>query len=393
MPTPPSDSSTIPLYAQVTVHSKDGVPLGEMHDLISMRRSWLLGKSGQCVFEIWAGHPKDTYELLRKHNIVVVLSNRLKPWKGYITSVTQTGDIKTVTCTSELQMLGRRRTDVVDYEDEPVGDIYSDLINRANAHGATGLYVGSVFTAGKNHSLQVRRENVYDKLQELIEDTKLELEVVYVNPAASLLHLREKVGQDRTDSVCIIGGFDTSQDPDYEEDMGSEHANVITGVGSVDEEEEIPEGEDEYDYRPTFTHSDWESVAEYGITEDTEEYSDVTDEDAVEELVRESVAVRSSESRKLGLATVEKRELWGQFYEGDVIAAQLPHYGFTGLAVPVRVSGLEVDEESAALTITGDVVTGAKAHTLAMFRFMHYGSGGAGDKIKPQPETPASATE
>jgi hypothetical protein len=59
---------------------------------------------------------------------------------------------------------------------------------------------------------------------------------------------------------------------------------------------------------------------------------------------------------------------------GDYIAIAMPKVRFTGMVVPFRVTGIEVNEDGGLLTVTGDVIAGEAAQTLAVYRSAQYGS-------------------
>jgi hypothetical protein len=77
----------------------------------------------------------------------------------------------------------------------------------------------------------------------------------------------------------------------------------------------------------------------------------------------------------LSFVLTERRDLWGQFREGDILARQIPYYGFNGLVVPFRVLGREISEDTDTMTVAGEVLAGEQAENLNMFRNRQYQAG------------------
>jgi hypothetical protein len=221
---------------------------------------------------------------------------------------------------------------------------------------------------------------VYDKLVEVANLALYEWHVDMIVPGAWTISLYERLGRDLTDTVIIMYGLDSNGVPDYREEVTT-FANSITYVGKV------PIGDSpgpftrdpsvEWERRPKATYTDWDSVGQYGLSEDTVEVQDISDPNTLMALARRDVELRKFTHRTLTFPLNRERGLWSKFADGDVVCVHLPFYMFGGAAVPFRVLGRQINEDTETMTVTGEVVVGAKAQALSMYRQAHY-SGDAG---------------
>lgn len=358
-----------------------GVPLGEIDRPTNVSRSFALNKSGTLTFDLSINHPKAIPDFIKKGNIVVCYSDETGTWSGYIVKVDWHGYTLSVTCWSIEQRLGERRTEPIKFKHAAYGEIFRYLINTANLKGPTGLQVGDVYMGGSRTELDIGAENIYQKLTDVCDKSTFEYEILMLQPGIWEMSLYQKRGSDLTDSLVFIVDFDTDGDTEYTEDWTT-FANSILAVGKQPEEGQSRGGgdgnspDDGWSTRPKALFTDLDSVGRYGLAEDILEVEDVSDVATLQERARQEVDKRKHPRRTLSFSLTQRRDLWGQFEEGDIVAVHVPNYGFSGLVVPFRVMGREITEASSTMRVAGEVLDGEQAQTLKMFSQTHYGSGG-----------------
>jgi hypothetical protein len=350
---------------RIVTHDRLGRPLGELDRATNVSRSYALSKSTQLTFDVSLSDPKCTAELLRFNNIIIVYSDVWPTWSGFIKARTWSEDTLTITCDSIENRFQKRLTD--DYEeleDEQAGDIFYMLLTDANRIDPTGIVAGTVFNGGTPLTMTISREVVYNKLQELVEASKLEWRVNIVSTGAWQMDFLERIGRDLTSDIVVVQGLDMAGPPDLQED-GTDYANSVIAVGTDEELDAEDQPEAEY--------TDWEAAGREGLAQAVVTFDSEDDEGVLSELARKEVWKLRAPKRTLSFALTNRRGIWGQFDVGDYICVVLPYYGFTGMVVPLRVTGIEVSEDQDIVTVAGEVVVGEEVLSLDMYKNAQWG--------------------
>ncbi len=367
-------------------YTRFGEPLAELNKAFNISAGYSLNGGRNLTFDISRTDPKATATILHRHNLIIAWSDEVEPWCGYIVRRAWQPDAISVTCHPVAARLNQRRTQPMKLENQPAGSLFYHLINDANRREFTGIGVGSVFSGGPNYTMEFQAEGIYDKLGELMDLTKCEYTISLLYPGMWQADLYERVGRDLTDTVAIIGGIDTDGMPQYEED-DTEFANSILAVGKAGEGSgNNPSGpEAEWERRPKAEYTDWDSVGEEGLSEDVLDVSEVENVDTLMRMAHEEATTRARPRIPTSFNLNRKRLLWSKFTDGDIVCLQIPYYGFTGLAVPYRILGREINEEAGSMTIAGEVVEGERAQLLSMYANFHYGTDAG--RIIPRKQT------
>jgi hypothetical protein len=361
---------------QMLVYDRHSKVLGELNGVNNVSRSYVLNKSGALTFTIGMRHPKAKVELLDHGNIIIVYSDILPTWQGFITRLNWSGENINVTATSIEQRLGRRRTRPTKITNEAAGYHFAHLVNEANAREHTGIYLDTVYNGGPNLTLEYQSEKTYDKIDELITMAKMDWRLVMEVPGHWMLSLYERYGRDLTGQVAIIAGVDTSDAPEYDEDT-VDYVNDVTAVGKPPDDsghqgEYTPE--EDWARKPKAYFTDPVQIDKHGLSEEVIELSETDDIATLLTAATAEGVKRSQPSKPVSLSLNMKRGLWNQFEEGDTVVLHIPNYRFSGLAVPFRVLGREVNEDQSVMALAGEVVVGDAATTLNMYQNMNYGT-------------------
>lgn len=368
---------------RIVTHDRFGTPLGEFHQAMAVSRSFALNRSGLLSFDLDINDPKANATLAEHANIVAVYSDEVPTWAGYITGLgwDLPNNKLHVKANSMLQRLSKARmkpAKIVGF----ASDHFKYIIEDANFEESKGIYLGTSFTGGESLTVEYTADNNYDRLTELLDRTKFEIDLVMESPNHYVLSLYEKLGRDLTTTIVLQSGVDIEGGGFYEEDSQT-FANKIIALGKPPDDDNPPEGgyspEEDWDRKPKgyYTNHDkprslnWNR---FGLGEEVVEFSDIADIGTLDEMAKQEGLKREQPTRPYTFNLNKRRKLWGTFLPGDYIAVVMPKVRFTGLVVPFRVTGLEINEDGNLMTVTGDIVAGEAAQNLAIYKSAQYGS-------------------
>jgi hypothetical protein len=322
--------------ASVEIFDRRGVRLGELQPDIE-EVSWVLGGVGRMRLSVARSDPEATPDMLRFGNLLrVQFANGLPDWGGVIEPPRAWGEshIRVEAFGGEY-LLGFRQTGRGRYFTQVrVGHIFASVIGEANAAGDMLVDVGQVWQGGNAHSPEYHFHDLLTIVQESIAGrltpADFVLEPVVEGGAlrfrASLLERRGR----RLPGVALVEGNNLGVIQMLEQGP-IVNRWVLVGEGTT-------WGED----RLVATAEDRESIAEFGLREDSEVRAGVTVLATLEEAVAERIRQTAWPRVMLELEAVDERP--GRFADydvGDTVTAQLFSYGFGGYLGQVRVLGRE----------------------------------------------------
>jgi hypothetical protein len=354
-------------------YTRSGKLLAEFHRAKNISVAYSLNGGKALSFDIALNDPKATREFLDRSNLIIAHSDELESWSGRIVRRSWSPNAITVTCYPPSDLLNKRRASPAKLENKTGGELFTYLINEANKRVPSGIVLGDIYAGGKKFSLEFEDDVILDKINELMDDTTYEYKITMLAPGLWQADMSERFGADLTETVVVFVGVDTEDTPQYEED-DIDFANAVTVTGKEAESDgELTDSS--YSKRPKAEYVDWASVDKYGLMEDHISKDDITDLATLMQIATTTVEERKWPKRIFSFNLNRRRGLWSQFTDGDIICVQAPYYGFTGMAIPFRVLGREVNEDTGSMTVAGEVVVGEKAQLLKMFSNAHYGTG------------------
>jgi hypothetical protein len=167
----------------------------------------------------------------------------------------------------------------------------------------------------------------------------------FITPHLWGFNLYQRLGTDKTKDVVLIWGKDIEGEPQYTEDE-QDMCNACWAIG----------GGQTWDDRPKVYYEDLQSILVYGLHEDTVEFDDVTSLDTLHTHAVNEVQTRNKPRRTLKLDINNSRGYFASIREGDIVSAYIPEYGFSGLYVPIKVLGREMNEENEVITLAAEIV-------------------------------------
>lgn len=368
------------------VLDRSGTPLADLTKVArNVNYAHSLNGGKPLTFTLPIADARAAEAIMRARNLVLVESDEVEPWSGYIVRPQWQGTGIAYLVHPIAARLDERKTRPARLENLPAGAIFTNLMDQANGRFPTGIVVGEVFSGGTPYTLDLGTEPIYSKLNDLMTQTLCEYNVRLVHVGLWEASLYERYGRDLTATVCFEYGTDTVGDPTYDEDW-SNYANAVIAVGKA------PDGDTngnndptaEWNRRPRAEYVGWTAVGDYGYAESVLDLPDVSDPAMLLDRAHKEVETLQQPKRTLGLVLNRQRGLWSQFRDGDVVCVYLPNYGYAGMAVPFRVLGREIDDETGSMTVAGEIVTGAAAESLSMYKLANFPTGNG---VPPLPDT------
>lgn len=309
--------------------------------------SWRLNKVGKCTFRMSTLDPKAIEDNLQFGNHVLIeFDNGLPTWGGMI-DPPRTWAEGAIECTaySGEYLLGLRQTDQGRYfSGASVGYIYRQLIAEANAVEPTGLTVGAVWGGGTSHSPEWHFKNLLDIVQDSVCRRLENADFAMVaGQSGGLLtftaNLYERRGGEKP-GVALLEGHNISR-VSLREQGEIRNWWDLAGEGTT-------WGSD----RLTSHADDPESIAIYGLRQDSRVYSDTSIQATLDETADNELAASKDPVNVLSLVAVDLAPAAFADYDvGDSVRVSLENYGFGGYDHMVRVVTREYDPASGACSL------------------------------------------
>jgi len=326
--------------ARVLVADRVGRILAEIEPELGLV-SWRLNDVGKATFSLARTDPKATEDNLRFGNrCLIQFDNGLPDWGGVIDPPRNWDGLHVeVTAYSGEYLLGMAQTDRGRYFTQAsVGYMFQQLILEANAVFATGITFGSAWTGGELHSPDLHFKNllafIQDSLCKRLESADF---AIVAGEAAGTItftaHLWERRGMDKP-TVVLLEGHNLARA------RLSEQGPIVNSLDLAGE------GTTWGDDRLMSHAEDAESIAAYGLRQDSAVYSDTSIQTTLDATAVNLLAETAQPRNVLTLEAVDLAPAAFADYDvGDSIGARLYSHGFGGYDHLVRVLTREYDPE------------------------------------------------
>lgn len=330
------------MYARARVADRTGLILAEIEPEIGPI-SWRLNETGRAAFVLSKSDAKATEDYLRFGNrIYIEFDNGLPAWGGVI-APPRTWERATIESTaySGEKLLEFRQTDKGRYfSTANIGYMFQQLIIEANSVAATGVQVGSVWGGGDAYSPEYHFKNLLKIITESLTGTLSSADFAII-PAvvdgriAFAGHLYERRGQTKS-GIALV------------EDRNVVNAKLVEQGTIVNAWDLAGAGTDWGDGRITSHKEDAESIAEFGLRQDSQIYSDVSIQATLDAIAVNLLEETAQPRNMLTLAVSDTEPArFGDYDVGDSVPVQLPSYGFGGgFDATVRILAREYDPRS-----------------------------------------------
>ncbi len=324
--------------ARVQVGDRSGRIIADIAPAVATA-SWILDKAGQCKFSMTRTDPKSTKDVLAIGNRVYVeFDNGFPAWGGTIDYPRSWGDGRIgVTCyTLEYTFNYRITSKNRNYYYRSVGNIFSDLVTRADAAQDLGVRIGSVWLGGGLHSPQYHYRDLYDIFTASL--AKMEYcdfdFAPYIESGRILFNANfyERKGADKSVNILLIEGPNSNIANVTLEEQGPVW-NRVTAIGS---------GSTWDDSRLTATATDPDSIEEIGLREKKEQFNSVLYDATLDRHAQTEIKLSSRGRKMIKLEVVDSLPARFADYDvGDIVRVIAPSLHFNGLDIPVRVVARE----------------------------------------------------
>lgn len=295
--------------------------------------SWRLNRTGKTSLTLAKSDPKATEDLLRFGNLILLeFENGLPDWGGVIVPPYKWGPSTiTVTVESGESLFGRRQTDRGRYFDQaPVGYIYRQLIQEANAFYPLQIQIGDIWAGGDTHSPEYHLANILDIFQKSLCGRLSTADFVVVAGESNgdivfTAHFYERRGYEKPNVVLLEGQNLSNIGLDIQGPIVNRWH--IAGAGtnwSAD--------------RPLAEAMKNESIMEYGLWEGNAMFVDTVQPETLQDTADSLLEGSAYPHPVLSVSATNTPPARFRDYDiGDSLRALLYSYGFGGYDGTVRV--------------------------------------------------------
>lgn len=320
------------MYVQATIFSRSHTKLADIEMLSSVQRSFALNGIGQARLVTSAKSPLYAAGIIEVGNIITITGDTgIAPWGGWITRLDQTAQDLTITCKEMAYVFSRRRLGKSEFFPyKSPADLVKQLTAQTNPFVITDAASSDTTTP---FSKEFHFTGGAAALKRLPIDTGVDWWVQILPNGQGVLHTGNR-GQDLTESVIFAEGTNIVDPVTYSRD-GEALINNVIFVGR---------GDGAWETAPHKESTDHASVTQFGLYAAVNVRYDVVHASELGDVSRRYLERNSRPVETLDFHLANVNGIWGQFGVGDTVTIYLPSFGPTGLNVPARIVGLEIDE-------------------------------------------------
>lgn len=319
-------------FARFIVADKSGTTLAELSPDIGPI-SWRLNRVGKVDFSLAVTDPKSIANYLKFGNRVLIeFENGLPNWGGVI-DPPRKWDGSNITCRaySGAYLFKYRTTDKGRYfAGASAGTIFQTLIQETNAIEDTGVVIGDIYTSGSGHLPSYHYKCLLDIFQKSLTKRLSTSDFDFVPT--------ESGGR-----IIFTTNFYESKGVDKTQWALTQGAN-LTRIGLIEQGPIINswdvagEGTNWGSERLTANEQNIDSIALYGLRQDSKVYSDVSYQSTLDDHADNLLAVTKNPYNIFTLSVLDKKPAGFADYDlGDTISLMAPDYGFGGIDTTVRI--------------------------------------------------------
>ena len=345
------------MRSRIRFYNRSGVPIEEID--ADTTRSWLLNDVGECTFTIPKRNPKLLRYVFEFGNFVLVTNQYTSPWVGVLdTPRVWTKRGPRMTAYSAEYQLSKR----IDQERDPAtnllrlpvtligtsGELFRQIINRANVQENTLLRPGRIFMDGVTRQ-ETLKSKYLTHVQNISKRSGQDFDVTHYLTSSNQLYLDAnwyaRKGVTRT--IALEEGVNIRLNEEIMIEQGEIQNNVIgVGSGSVDSSRLAAQSTNKF------------SASRFGLRDAVVTYSTVTEYPTLEDNVK-NYTIKSSYPRLTARVTCTEKEIFNQMAVGDTVPLILHSAGFLatdvlGLRTTTRVLGLQAYDETNTLDVLID---------------------------------------
>lgn len=336
------------MTTRIRIFAKDGAALAELN--ASCTRSWILNDVGRGTISLAVADDKCCREYLEFGNLVYVEHDKLPAWGGVIdTPRTWSGNTVEISIYSAETILNWRRG----WEKEKLtgtpGELYRQIIIKANQEGDTRITLGEIYTGGVSKGMTFTLSNLFDAVKKVSDESGMDWGLdPALDPQGRLYFIAnwyERRGMARI--LRLVEGLNVAKGSNPLTEQGT-IANDITGFGNHVAA-----------YGGTIIENvrDEASQSRYGLRQLAKSV-DGDNPAAVRDAANSELAANKNPRRTMRLEAADVGECFYNLRLGDVLPVNMQQVGFgsAGLGMEgfFRVVGMDFSEASAVCKLVLD---------------------------------------
>jgi hypothetical protein len=338
-----ADSSTVPVD-RIRIFDREGFPLAEFR--ASIPRSFLIGDEGRAAFTYPSRKTQIVNkDVLRFGNWLLIENSLLPPWVGVV-DVPREWDARRVTVTAYTpeRVFSWRRGPLEERLTASPGAIFEKLLQYVNSAEATIIRLGNIYRGGL-------------QMEETINPTKLNEDLKRIwERSGEEYQWRPVVGADGKLTVLADWQSRIGADTGILLQEGK-HGGNIEATGNIMVEDgpivndllAVGDGES-WTSRPTQTIVDTTSRGEYGLRQDSKEYSGVTNLQTLADNGAKEIAAFAQPANAFQINALNIGNTFSYIRLGNRFALQLENIGFygggVGYSTTVRVLAMSYSPDT-----------------------------------------------
>jgi hypothetical protein len=313
-------------------------------------RTWKISDYGRCQFILSTYDDKCTEENLEYGNYVYIDHDTLPAWGGIIYTPREWGKhTVTVTAYSGEFIFKLRRAEAITTETASPGNLFSIILDKANAEGDTRIKEGDIYTDGATLRWKLNVLKFYDEIKRLSDETKNEWRL-----RAKLSNGQIRFLADWSKKLGIVRNYELKETHNIETNdriiiEQGDIANDVLGIGN---------GATQIS-KTNIVRIDDTSLGKYGLMQFARTFQQ-GEYGSVEVGTESTLEDMKEPSKVFSLSVLDVGDTWDNVDLGDTLKLYMSNIGFRkgtlGINTDVRITGMTYLENEGKLELVCEEV-------------------------------------
>lgn len=317
-----SDSNEIPVD-RIQVFDREGIPIAEFR--ATVMRSWILGGEGRAAFT-YPSRKTDIVnkDVLRFGNWILIQNSVLPPWVGTLDTPREWSPRNvTITAFTSEHVFGWRRGPLEEKITGSAGTVFEKLLQYVNRAEATILRAGDIFRGGVQREETINPTLLSRDLERIFERSGEEYAFRPVVSGGRLIvycDWSKKLGVDT--GVLLHEGKGGGNIESVDNVMVEDGPIVNDLLAAGDGESWVS--------KPVYEVTDATSRGEYGLRQDSQEYTGVTNTRTLRDNGETFIATAKDPTRAYNINALNVGDTFQYIALGNRFNLRFENVGFTG---------------------------------------------------------------
>lgn len=328
---------------RVRLFNRQGVSLAEVPCAVS--RSWELNKPGMASLVFSLRDPKITPENLLFGNFVLIESDVVESWGGYLWPPRNWGR-QTVACTAysaESLLRWRLGPFHAKIHEGSGGSHFSRFLDLANSIQDTRIRPGEIWGGGKPVSVYYNQRPLTRLIEKLRKKTNCDYSMTPDFDTLNYLVFQgnwyQRRGIEHQD-VWLMEGHNVT----WSEEVMYEEGDIVTYIAA--------EALTSESAGTVYRCEDASDISKYGLWQDVKVVDQIMEEQALKDLAAALLPTRLEPNRRFRLSVTNRDGLFNKLGIGDIVRLKLRRINWADVDLKVRIIGKAFQEEEGTMPIT-----------------------------------------